>query len=221
MPVRELHRQVAFVALTAAARYGFALAGGNALILHKISDRYTQDVDLFTDSGQQAVQEASAAVEAALAAAGFQAEKTPNDSAELIEIFGYEPPGLAEWTVTSAGGEQTLLQLSYFDRAWEPVVMDGIGPVVSVEDAVGRKISAWGTRAEVRDALDVAGAMERYGIPDLVGFARRLDPGLTGQDLADAARRVDHTADESFAAYGLTPADIARVRDRLAAWPRA
>ena len=49
MPFTELHRQVASVALAAASRYGFALGGGNALIVHGVIDRFTQDVDLFTD----------------------------------------------------------------------------------------------------------------------------------------------------------------------------
>ena len=34
MPVSDLHRRVAAVALGAAAGYGFALAGGNALLAH-------------------------------------------------------------------------------------------------------------------------------------------------------------------------------------------
>jgi len=44
MPVSGLHRQVAAIALRAAARYGFALGGGNALIAHGVIDRPTQDV---------------------------------------------------------------------------------------------------------------------------------------------------------------------------------
>jgi len=49
MPVSGLHRQLAAIALGAAARYGFALAGGNALIAHGVVNRFTADVDLFTD----------------------------------------------------------------------------------------------------------------------------------------------------------------------------
>ena len=49
MPVNELHRQVAGLALRAAARHGFALAGGNALLLYGLTSRETEDVDLFTD----------------------------------------------------------------------------------------------------------------------------------------------------------------------------
>jgi hypothetical protein len=49
MPLDELHRTVAVIALRAAAGYGFALGGGNALIQHGVISRPTQDVDLFTD----------------------------------------------------------------------------------------------------------------------------------------------------------------------------
>jgi hypothetical protein len=44
MPVSDFQRQVATLALSAAARHGFVLGGGNALILHGIVDRYTADV---------------------------------------------------------------------------------------------------------------------------------------------------------------------------------
>jgi hypothetical protein len=49
MPVSELHRQIAAIALGAAASNGFALGGGNALLAHGLITRPTQDVDLFTD----------------------------------------------------------------------------------------------------------------------------------------------------------------------------
>jgi hypothetical protein len=49
MPVSDLHRRVAAVALAAAAEHGFALGGGNALLAHGVISRPTQDVDLFTD----------------------------------------------------------------------------------------------------------------------------------------------------------------------------
>jgi hypothetical protein len=49
MPVSNLHRQAADIVLRAASQHGFALAGGNALIVRGIIDRFTQDVDVFTD----------------------------------------------------------------------------------------------------------------------------------------------------------------------------
>jgi nucleotidyltransferase AbiEii toxin of type IV toxin-antitoxin system len=71
MPVSGLHREVAAVALRAAARHGFALGGGNALIAYGVIDRPTQDVDLFTDR-EHGVAAASGAVEASLREAGLR-----------------------------------------------------------------------------------------------------------------------------------------------------
>ena len=45
MPINELHRRVATVALRVGIRYGFALGGGNALIAHGLITKPTQDVD--------------------------------------------------------------------------------------------------------------------------------------------------------------------------------
>jgi hypothetical protein len=74
MPVSALHRQVAAVALAMAAKHGFGLGGGNALLAHGIISRPTADVDLFTDQ-KHGVQAAADAVQAALRRAGFQAER--------------------------------------------------------------------------------------------------------------------------------------------------
>ena len=74
MPVSDLHRQVAAVALATAAEHGFALGGGNALLAHGVITRPTHDVDLFTDQ-KHGVQAAADAVQAALRRAGFQAER--------------------------------------------------------------------------------------------------------------------------------------------------
>ena len=55
----------------------------------------------------------------------------------------------------------------------------------------------------------------------LIEFAERLDPGLGDRDFADAGRQLDRMPDGVFARYGLSPRDVARLRKRLAAWPRA
>jgi hypothetical protein len=114
MPVSALHRQVAAVAPSAAARHGFALGGGNALLAYGVISRPTQDVDLLTDQ-ERGVQAASGAVEAALRDAGFEPERQ-DQAAGLADIFPGMGEGLAEWIVTAPGGEQIVLQLAYFDR---------------------------------------------------------------------------------------------------------
>jgi hypothetical protein len=218
MPVGRFHGQVATIALSAAAPHGFALGGGNALIAHGIIERATQDVDVFSDE-QGGVEAAADAVEAALREAGFGTERR-DKTGGLGDIFYGLGEGLAEWIITAASGEQMLLQMAYFDRARQPVIMD-IGPVLDLEDVVGGKVCALASRVEPRDYVDTAAAMGRYTMEQMIGFARRLDPGLTDADFADAARRLDRWGDGVFAPFGLGPRDVAMLRECFAAWPRS
>jgi hypothetical protein len=217
MPVSTFHGQVATIALRAAAPHGFALGGGNALIAHGIINRATQDVDVFNDV-QGGVEAAADAVEAALRDAGFGTERR-DKTAGLADIFDGMGEGLAEWIVIAPGGEQMMLQMAYFDRIRRPVTMD-VGPVLDLEDVVGGKVCALASRAEPRDYVDTAAALGRYSIEQMIGFARRLDPGLTDRDFADAGRRLEQWGDSVFAPFGLGPEDVAALRERFAAWPR-
>jgi hypothetical protein len=216
MPIRELHGQVAVIALRAAAQYGFALGGGNAFLAHGLTNRPTQDVDVFSDE-EDGVAAAAGAVESALRAAGFGTER--RDQAGLADIFEGLGEGLAEWIVSAPSGEQLMLQLAYFERANQPVIME-VGPVLDLEDVVGGKVCALASRAEPRDYVDTAAALERYGIDQVIGFARRLDPGLTSLDFAEAGERLDRWGDRIFAPFGLNPDDVTQLRERFATWPR-
>ena len=218
MPIDELQREVATIALRTAARHGFALAGGNALIAHGIVDRPTDDVNLFSDQ-ETAVTAAAEAVEAALREAGFQAERR-DQAGGLEEIFYGMGEGLAEWIITAPGGQQTMLQMAYFDRTRGPVTMD-VGPVLDLEDLAGSKVCALASRVEPRDYIDTAAALRRYSVQQLISFARRLDPGLEDRDFADAGVQLDRMPDGLFTRYGLAPGDVARLREQFTAWPRS
>jgi hypothetical protein len=97
---------------------------------------------------------AAEAVEAALAAAGFQAERR-DKTGGLADIFPDIGEGLAEWIVTAPTGEQTMLQMAYFERDHRPVTMD-VGPVLSLEDVLGSKVCA----------LDLLTELPKPGTPD-------------------------------------------------------
>ena len=218
MPVSDLHREVATVALRAAARHGFALGGGNALIAHGVIDRPTEDVDLFTDR-ERGVPAAAAAVEASLREAGFTVEGQ-DQTAGLGEVFEGMDEGLAEWVITAPDGREMMLQMAYFDRGRQPVLME-FGPVLDLDDVLGGKVAALAGRAAERDYIDVAAALARgYSVAQLTGLAVTLDPGLTAEDFADAGQRLDRLDDDRFARYGLTPEDVTRLREQFAAWPR-
>jgi Nucleotidyl transferase AbiEii toxin, Type IV TA system len=218
MPVSDLHRQVAAIALRAAARHGFALGGGNALMAYGVIDRFTADVDLFTDR-EAGVAAAADAVEAALRRAGFGAERQ-DKTGGLADIFEGMGQGLAEWIITAPGGEPMMLQMAYFDRSRGPVTMD-VGPVLDLEDVVGGKVCALAGRAYDRDYVDTAAALGRYSVDQVIGFARRLDPGLEDRDFSDAGRRLDRMDDAAFARFGLGSRGVAELRARFAAWPRS
>jgi hypothetical protein len=159
-------------------------------------------------------------VEAALRDAGFEAERQ-DKTAGLADIFPGMGEGLAEWIITSPGGEQMALQMAYFDRGRDPVEVMGIGPVLDLEDVAGGKVCALASRAYERDYIDTAAALERYTPAQLIGFARQLDPGLTGRDFVDAGQRLDQMPDEAFTAFGLSRQDVTTLRERFATWPRA
>ena len=92
--------------------------------------------------------------------------------------------------------------------------------MLDLQDALGGKVAALASRSYERDYWDTSVALERYTPEQLLGYARRLDPGLQAEDFADAGRRLDRTADEAFADLGLTDRDIATLRARFAEWPR-
>ena len=218
MPIDELQREVAAIALGAAARHGFALAGGNALIAHGIIDRPTEDVDLFSDQ-EAGVAAAAQGVQDALREAGFQAERRDRTDG-LGDVFEGMEEGLAEWLVTAPGGRQTVLQMAHFGRSRGPVIMD-VGPVLDLEDLAGWKVCALAGRVEPRDYVDTAAALQHYSVAEVIRLAKRLDPGLEDRDFADAGRQLDRMPDGVFARYGLGPRHVAVLRDQFAAWPRA
>ncbi len=127
--------------------------------------------------------------------------------------------GLAEWIITAPSGQQTMLQMAYFDRTRGPVTMD-VGPVLDLEDVAAGKAVALVSRVEPRDYVDTAAALERYTVDQLIDLAKRLDPGLTGRDFADAGRHLDQMPDRLFARYVRDQQDVARLRERFARWPR-
>jgi hypothetical protein len=178
MPVSDLHRQVASAALTAAAGHGFALAGGNALLAYGIITRPTQDADLSTDQ-DHGIEQAAATAEAALRQAGFAAERA-DELAGLADIFPGMGQGLAEWIITSPGGQELRLQLAYFDRTREPVTMD-VGAVLDIEDVASGKVRTLASRVEPRDYADTAAMLNSYTPAELIS-----ERGLIGEIRVEA-----------------------------------
>jgi hypothetical protein len=209
--------RVTRIALAAASEYGFALAGGQALIAHGVVSRPTSDIDLFTDR-DDGVRHAAETVAAALTHNGFDVAEV----AETAELFDGFDHSMAEFEIHGDAGA-VRLQLVRFDRDRQPVLLE-IGPVLHLDDVIGTKVAALAARAEPRDFIDVAAVLDRhgdrYGRDRLVALGMRADAALTPTELGDAMRRLDRMPDDVFHLYGLGRTEIGTVRRAFDAWPR-
>ncbi|GLY03108.1 MULTISPECIES: nucleotidyl transferase AbiEii/AbiGii toxin family protein [Actinoplanes] len=212
MTFEEFYRDVARIALAVADKHGFVLGGGVAWLVNGLVSRPTEDIDLFTDTAGGVVA-AAGEVTSALSAAGYRVVREEAD-----ELFAGMDADIQEFVVadTSRALRLTLCRL---DRHRAPVVMD-VGPVMHLDDLVATKVAALVNRREVRDYIDVAAALERYGLDQVLALAHAADPALDPEDIADAGRYLDRLDDARFALYGLDTAAIATLRGRLADWPR-
>jgi hypothetical protein len=234
MAFEELHRHVAAIALRAVGRkYEVALAGGNALMVHDIVNRRTEDVDLFVRRLGN-VSAAAAEIEAALQAAGYEAARI-DQSGGLADIWPDAGEELAEWEVTAPDGEHTMqLQAAYFELLADPVTVPDLGPVLALDDLAGWKTVALANRMMARDYVDVAALLRKFTVGQLIELARERDPGLTGADFADAGQYLDRMRDSrleqvlssdaggAFRVVGAGSAgeDVAWLRRQFADWPR-
>jgi hypothetical protein len=209
VPVEPFQAEVARIALAAASKHGFALAGGNALVAHGIVNRPTEDVDLFSPE-PGAPGAVGGQVVVALRSAGYLVEV-----ARAPESTGGE---FARLTV-KRGADVMNLDLA---RDWRqlPPVDTELGPVLALDDAVGSKVTAMIGRGLPRDYIDVGAALSRYDRADLIILAFSRDPGLRVIDLGEAMARLDGLGGKRFADYGLDAAAVGQLRTRFAHWPR-
>jgi hypothetical protein len=233
--LRDRHRRLIEVTLQAAAPFGAALGGRNALAVHGLTRQGTKLIDVVTS--RDTVPEAAGAVQAALRRAGYRADRQPQ-APELENTWPLARQTAAEWHVRTPephdhppiGGirdyqctrcfDRDYVGLSRAPRSREPVQTE-LGPVLHPEDAAGQKVADLARRGRIRDYAATADVLEHYKPAELIGFARRLDPSLDRQDFADLARRLDRAPEVAFTWSGLRrPEQIARVKDQFAAWPR-
>jgi hypothetical protein len=207
--VDPLHERLARVALRASARYGFCLAGGYAVQAHGFVERMSKDVDLFTTMTAVAdFRTAQAEVVTALRAEGFGVT-VERESATFARLAVADP----------LSGSATILELGADWRAHPPVTL-AIGPVLHPADAVANKLCALFGRAEVRDYIDVHGALVdgRFTGDELLRMAAEHDPGFDGGMFAEALRAVRRLPASAFEPYKLTADEVEALTARLTAW---
>jgi hypothetical protein len=165
----QFQREIARIALKASQGNDFALAGSGAIREHGLTDRPTEDVDLFT------VQQAAP-----------QFESTVNAVIKALRDNGYSVredkrlQGFARLNVSDSQGlSSTEIDMGIDWRSSPPVHLE-IGEVLDEQDAIGNKIAALFSRGEARDYLDLDSIRQtgRYSDQDLLDLAKNTDPVL-------------------------------------------
>jgi len=204
-----VQREVTRIAL--AVGEGFALAGSGAIREHGLIERPTEDVDLFTV--RLDVAEFSVAVDQVieqLQKSGFTVDQTRR------------APLFARLHVVTGDGRQLDVDLGVDWRQDEPVRLD-VGPVLSLVDAVGNKISALYSRSEPRDYLDVDAIRRsgRFTDEQLVTDAAHRDPGFEVGMFAAQLASVRRLTARDVRAYGVTADELEGVKTRCLQWADA
>jgi hypothetical protein len=200
------HERATRIALESVREQGFALAGGNALAHHGIGTRESDDIDLFSNQMNQDVGETANAARDAFEEQGY--------STEMVR----QGPHHARLQV-SKGDEKAQVDFGKDFRS-KPAVESDVGPVISVEDAVGSKVGSIYTRGEAKDFVDVNAAMEAgYSTDHLLQLADAreaspMDRPMFAQLLDDAQR----IPDAEYAKYGLDAEQTAGLKERMGAW---
>jgi hypothetical protein len=208
--VDPFHRELARIGLSAAAPYQFALAGGYAVAAHGLTDRASEDIDLFT-TDQGGVLAARDLVVAAYEDAGY---------AVRVDLAG---DTFARLYVTDPRTEREgKVELGVDWRARSPVMLD-FGPVLHPDDAVAGKVNALFDRWEPRDFLDVDAAITsgRYTHEDLMRLISERNPGFTPEMFAGALSEFDHIDPADLTVYGVSTEEIASMRARFLGWRRS
>ncbi|QJU56232.1 nucleotidyl transferase AbiEii/AbiGii toxin family protein [Herbiconiux sp. SALV-R1] len=178
---------------------------------HGVIDRLSEDVDLFTsDTSPQNFDEAVEQVIAALSAYGLDV-----DTARRTDRF-------ARLIIRTSDGRRIDVDMGMDWREAEPVALE-VGPVLSIQDAIGNKVSALYGRAEARDFFDVDAirAFGRFTDAELIEAARERDPGFDPRIFASQLERVERVTVEDLGEYGVGGDELAALKARLLSWAAA
>lgn len=205
-PVTAAQREITRRTLACAEE--LALAGSGAIREHGLSDRPTEDVDVFMSSLATASFESTVtSIEVALRESGHTVLR-----ARSADTF-------ARLHVTTPERQAIEVDLGVDWRREEPVVME-VGRVLSLPDAVGSKMIALYSRGEARDYLD-ADAIRRSGVyPDraLIELMRERDPGFCLDIFVWRLEQVARLTIDDVERYGITRDQLVKVRAQTAAW---
>lgn len=204
----DVQRTVATIALRAAEQYGFVLAGGNAIAMHGIGNRPSEDIDLFTNRAEPNNFTAGVdSVVAALADADYRVEVRAKYAT------------FAQLLVT-ADDAQVAIDLGLDYRSLAPQSMS-VGPVLSLRDAAGGKMATLYSRGLPRDFLDVDAIIQsgKFARSELIEMADIMEATpMDRRALAGRLRMIVSIQVDEFTSYCATVGQIEAMTSRYLEW---
>jgi len=205
-------RHVTTLVLDHIGSAGFALAGSGAIREHGITDRLTNDVDLFTTTATnpEAFAAAVADAEGALTGHGYHVTRirsTPEFARLLVE--------------TTDAADDNVVEVDLgIDWRNEPPTQFAIGPVLALRDAVGSKVAAVYSRGEARDYLDLDAIRRsgRFTDHDLLALAKEHDPGFELSHFVGQLQWVNRIRPGRTSDYGVDADQLDEIKTRITAW---
>lgn len=181
----------------------FVLAGGAALVASGLSERPTQDVDLFGNDVATGITAAADALEVACIDRGWTTERI-HDTATFRRLIVRSPV------------DELLVDLAVDSPPLGAPTITAVGPTYPPRELAARKLLALFDRAEARDFVDVHTLSERFDLDDLLDLATDLDEGCTPAPLAEMLASHERFTDQDFADLGGDPGSLREFADRWA-----
>jgi len=199
-------RVAAKLALAVLAADGFILAGGQALIEHGITQRPSEDIDLFALHRRH--------TPATFAASVQKMTDALEDSGYTVEITRQYD----EFASVTVGHDEEAVVIDLGLDWWEnsPAIID-IGPILSLKDSVASKLLAVYGRGYARDYLDAYSIItsRRFTHQELIRLCQRRDPNLDLPMFAASIARHRTLATTEFTKYGLSPRELPALSSTL------
>jgi hypothetical protein len=189
--------QVARLFFTLDGSERFVLAGGAALAAHRLINRQTRDLDLFTSGDDASVEAIAESLASELAAADCLVAFT-RSSATFTRLH------------VSSNDDELEIDLCVDAAAIDKPSMTFIGPTYAPNELAVRKLLALFARALPRDFADIWTLTKDGGFSDLVEQAPLHDPGFDKFVLAEMIGALDNFSDDRIP---VAPKDVAALRD--------
>lgn len=188
---------------------GFLLAGGGALIVQGIVARETGDLDFFAQRGGGEVGPATAALQNAASARGWQVE-------EVRSGPGFRRIKLTRPTGHPGEDEEAVYVDLAIDTppAGAPTVTIA-GPALPPHELAIRKTLALFSRAEPRDFTDVHAIHQHFDRTEVLDAAAAADPGFDLNVFVQMLRSHQRLRDDDFPSASVS---ITELRAYFDAW---